>query len=1058
MLRQLTDKMPSKEQRDMYTRASLQSVLAYNALCVGKDVIGLDRMAASILTAAQIIPQPKLYALALTAAKQKREVASETEVLLHSGLSLQAAASIVLVQMYLIMQAWAKAREALKPLMNQHGFQNRADICYFIGSSLNWTQDSDAAMLWNERGITADPTFRINIWALGNAMIHAKSTVEADPEQKSHIMKTAEKHLWQYIKQGVPEDKKRCDAMYELVNVAIFSLNFQEGHRILEMAIEADIRRTQIYNEPSSSGAKKQLLVFGTRMKQVAKVTGNMRKDHFEINLFFDTLQKLCENPLLITVDCAKQLKNVSCVGLHTMRNYFSQIIATSFWSGDKSNSEFAANILKNLTEDYSDDSVEREDGMSKEQGEKPKGIQQIVVDCEGDGDFLSLGEALRSDCVANGTVITIKGGMYKEKVSLCIEHEHLTIRAESSKEKVIIQSYYEIQVKANHVTLSGLSVDLLSPKGHNGVEELHVCCHAIYVRAGTAVVMENCSASSATGAAICVGDKVYSGKIEVTMVMCNARSSVGNAIICAGSHTQLLLQQCDASHSINGLEVRMGAAAFVRSSHFSCNQNAGLLVWQHASAKTVIGPDNVMQDNQGSGAILAARGIVFHHNKVTGNKLFGVTVQPDPAPGFKDVKVKIEDCEHSQNGWGGVQFCGGTCGVISGCHIEKNDQCGIMVGMGVEKLSIAGNQIQGNYSLQHTGIEMLGRAKVANNNKFSNNQMTNEKAEEFVNAIGFIKLNKHHQETHIRQRSHENLMSKQMAPHLFGRLWCVKCGAEGGPHKKMVPCVKCNEVVYCSMQCLKADADQHQKSCHPVPFYSTIDGKAITLDANDLQYMQAERENASMMCANCNAIANNTHLKKCAACKRVAYCSKECQKKHWPVHKTVCKSAPMESCSKKTKKAVSLSSSFVSVKATTQHPLEPKRMSRRGTNDTHMLNTYVGPDSCVVIVDPVDVFRLSSDAVQIVIKINGNEDDLIMKNTFLEFYNEDRSVSGWIQASLNTTGEFKDAYTLICDTIMQFGDAGQFGGKKGYFYAMVQRDMELKVNCGNLVAGNIEW
>ena len=92
------------------------------------------------------------------------------------------------------------------------------------------------------------------------------------------------------------------------------------------------------------------------------------------------------------------------------------------------------------------------------------------------------------------------------------------------------------------------------------------------------------------------------------------------------------------------------------------------------------------------------------------------------------------------------------------------------------------------------------------------------------------------------------------------------------------------------------------------------------------------------------------------------------------------------------------------------------------------------------------------------VIKIQGSEDGLIKKNTHLMFYNENRSVSGWIQAAMNTTGEFKDAYTLICDTIMQRRDAGRLGGKKGYFQALVQRNMEVKVNCGNLVAENIEW
>ena len=805
MLRQLTDKMPSKEQRDMYTRASLQYVLAYDALCVGKDVIGLDRMTASILATAQTVLQPKVLALALAAAKRvKREVSSEMQVLPHCGLSLQVAASIVHVHVYVMMQAWGKAREALKPLLKRDDLWNRADVCYHIGSSLLWTGDYDAAMLWHEQGIAADPAFRINLYALGYAMIHSKSTNEADAEQKSLIMKTAEKHLWQYIKQGVPEDKKRSDVMYELVIMAVHSLSFQEARHRLEIAIETDIRRTQIYNEPSNCGAKKTLLVIAT----LIELAGSMRNDDPEINLFYDTLQtKLCGNPLLITVDIETQLKHVSSVSLHTMREKASQRMATSFWSGEKSKSEYAAKILKNMIQsEDSDDSVGREDNVNEEQGENQKGMRHIVVDCEGSGEFLSLGEALRSGCIATGTVITMKGGTYKETIGLCIKHDHLTIRAESSKEKVVIKSYAGIQVKANHVTLSGLSVDLLSPKDHDGVEEL--CGHAIHVRAGTAVVLENCSAISATGAAICVGNSAHSSEIEVTMVLCNARSSVGNAFICVGSRTQVQLQQCTASHSKNGLEVRMGARAHVRSSHFSCNENSGVLIWQHASAETVVGPDNVIQDNQGSGALLSAQGVLFHHNKVTGNKLFGVTVQADPAPGFKDIEVKVEGCELFLNGWGGVQFCMGTYGVISGCHIKKNNQCGIMVGMGVEKLNIAGNRIQGNYSHQETGIVMRGRAKVADDNKFSNNRMTPEKAEEFLKTMQklelieaktekakeFIKSNEYHQGRHAGQRRREILVCKQMAPHLFGRLQCAKCGAEGGPHKKMVPCVECKK------------------------------------------------------------------------------------------------------------------------------------------------------------------------------------------------------------------------------------------------------------------------
>ena len=327
-------------------------------------------------------------------------------------------------------------------------------------------------------------------------------------------------------------------------------------------------------------------------------VYGAMQNDDPEINLFYDTLQtKLCGNPLLIDLNIATQLKNVSSVGLHTVRDNVSQKMTTSFWSCDKSESEFAANILKKLTQSKdSGDSVGREDDVNEEEGEM-KGMRHIVVDCEGSVEFLSLGEALRSGCITTGTVITMKGGTYKETIGLCIEHEHLTIRAESSKKKVIIKSYSGILVKANHVTLSGLSVHLLSPKGYDGVEELDG--HAIHVRAGTAVVLENCSANSATCAAIGIGDSVQSSEIEVTMVMCNARSSVGNAIICISSRTKVQLQQCNGTHSKNRLEVRMGATAHVRSSNISCNEISGVLVWQHASAETVVGPDNIIHPGQ---------------------------------------------------------------------------------------------------------------------------------------------------------------------------------------------------------------------------------------------------------------------------------------------------------------------------------------------------------------------------------------------------------------------------------------------------------------------------
>ncbi len=47
----------------------------------------------------------------------------------------------------------------------------------------------------------------------------------------------------------------------------------------------------------------------------------------------------------------------------------------------------------------------------------------------------------------------------------------------------------------------------------------------------------------------------------------------------------------------------------------------------------------------------------------------------------------------------------------------------------------------------------------------------------------------------------------------------------------------------------------------------------------------------ATQSCGHCQKLRDiNTRLKLCASCKRQAYCSPECQRLHWPVHKQACK------------------------------------------------------------------------------------------------------------------------------------------------------------------------
>jgi MYND finger/Ankyrin repeats (3 copies)/Ankyrin repeat len=50
---------------------------------------------------------------------------------------------------------------------------------------------------------------------------------------------------------------------------------------------------------------------------------------------------------------------------------------------------------------------------------------------------------------------------------------------------------------------------------------------------------------------------------------------------------------------------------------------------------------------------------------------------------------------------------------------------------------------------------------------------------------------------------------------------------------------------------------------------------------------MSSDLSEASEVCAKCGAIEAKS---KCSRCLRVCYCSKQCQEKHWPLHKKICK------------------------------------------------------------------------------------------------------------------------------------------------------------------------
>lgn len=95
----------------------------------------------------------------------------------------------------------------------------------------------------------------------------------------------------------------------------------------------------------------------------------------------------------------------------------------------------------------------------------------------------------------------------------------------------------------------------------------------------------------------------------------------------------------------------------------------------------------------------------------------------------------------------------------------------------------------------------------------------------------------------------------------------CRQCGKDPAD----LVCKRCEQVVYCSEQCQTAHWPHHKK--HECA--RKRDGSSDTTNH--------ER------CQNCAKRLSEGNLKECARCKQ-PYCSRECQREHYPLHKMICK------------------------------------------------------------------------------------------------------------------------------------------------------------------------
>ena len=282
------------------------------------------------------------------------------------------------------------------------------------------------------------------------------------------------------------------------------------------------------------------------------------------------------------------------------------------------------------------------------------------------------------------------------------------------------------------------------------------------------------------------------------------------------------------SGHGASGLEVREGAAVQAELCEIFGNGDQGAMAWKSAGA-------------------LGLKSCKIHSHPTESGVLVSETV------------ATIEDCEIFGNNFGVSAQQDGNA-LVEGCNIHDNSE-GVLIqdtGSGnVQQCSIHSNTANGVF----IGFDHQGTAAIVDNNVFNNH------------SKGILIGNK-------------------------GRV-VVKGNVETG-NKGLLPILNpvatrnsahCGALSTGFAQRMKQNKATIEKAMREQKCETIQDVMQRMQSAKITEKIVGTRDAVVRTCTYCRKTVpiDAPEFKKCSRCKAAPYCSKQCQKLHWPKHKKVC-------------------------------------------------------------------------------------------------------------------------------------------------------------------------
>jgi hypothetical protein len=311
----------------------------------------------------------------------------------------------------------------------------------------------------------------------------------------------------------------------------------------------------------------------------------------------------------------------------------------------------------------------------------------QIIVSAKGEGDYVSIVEALKA--ALPGARLRIRPGIYDEGL---IINQRVEIMGEGPVEDIVIRSHDSscIQMRADSATVSGLTLRGRATRAGNAGGA--AAFFAVDIPQGE-LLLDNCDITSDTLS--CVG--VHGSGANPTISRCRIHDGADSGLYFFDGASGTV-KDCELfCHANVGVAITERARLGLRGCRIYDGKNAGLVVWDNAQA-VVESCDIYGNHLTGVGVSedgkLDLRGCSIHEGENSGifvHQGGEATLLSCDLFGHREAELAVttrgqlvaRECKIYQSHSSGVFVREGGQALLEGCAIMHNEGAGVHIGSG---------------------------------------------------------------------------------------------------------------------------------------------------------------------------------------------------------------------------------------------------------------------------------------------------------------------------------------------------------------------------------------